>query len=176
LPPPQDVGKDQPMARGQATPPQKLTWDRRARRKLGSRLVNLRSNHVRLTSYVAGAILLICLSACGLFREPLATPRPTTVAQVTADQVAQAMDDDTFYATYGQTSLLIQGRVAAVDQQANHFIVTLATGVRTKVQCDLGNKAPAVRVGDTITIRSANPEQDVSRLDAAVLIHNCTIP
>lgn len=135
------------------------------------------SNHRRPTGFAACAILLlISLSACGLFREPLPTPRPTTVAQVTADQVAQAMDDDAFYATYGQTSLLIQGTVAAVDQQTNHFIVTLATGVRTKVQCDLGNKAPAVKVGDTITIRSANPEQDVARQDAAVLIHNCTIP
>jgi hypothetical protein len=116
------------------------------------------------------------LPACGLLREPVATPRPTTVAQVTADQVAQAMDEDRFYATYGHSTLLIQGTVAAVDQQPDDFIVTLATGVRTKVLCDLGNKAPAVKVGEAITIRSANPEQDVARRDAAVLIHNCTIP
>ena len=116
------------------------------------------------------------LSACGLLRESLATPRPTTVAQVTAEQVAQAMDEDRFYATYGQTTLLIQGTVAAVDQQPDDFVVTLATSVRTKVLCDLGNNAPGVKVGEAITVRSANPEKDVARQDAAVLIHNCTLP
>ena len=122
------------------------------------------------------SLLVMSLSACGLFREPLATPRPTTVAQVTADQVAQAMDEDRFYATYGQTVLLIQGTVAAVDQQPDDFVVTLATSVRTKVLCDLGNIAPGVKVGEAITVRSANPEKDVARQDAAVLIHNCTLP
>jgi predicted small lipoprotein YifL len=147
------------------------------RRKEREENEEVKSGHSRAGSFAACAILLLVgLAACGLFREPLATPRPTTVAQVTADQVAQAMDEDRFYATYGQTTLLIQGTVAAVDQQPDDFIVTLATGVRTKVLCDLGNKAPAVKVGDIIIVRSADPEHDVARRDAAVLIHNCTLP
>jgi hypothetical protein len=44
------------------------------------------------------------------------------------------------------------------------------------VLCDLGNKAAAIKVGDSITVRSANPGQDVARQDAGVLIRNCTIP
>src|SRR5258708_25899139 len=87
-------------------------------------------------------VLLICLPACGLLREPLATPRPTSVVQVSADQVAQAMDDDRFYATYGQTTLLIQGTVAAIDPQPGHFILTLATSASTQALCGLGKNAP----------------------------------
>ena len=122
------------------------------------------------------ALALLLLAACGIFREPQATLRPTTVVQVTADDVAQAMDEDRFYSTYGQTTLLVRGTVAALDPQPNHFTVTLATGVRTKVLCDLGSQTPSVHVGDVITVRSADPENDVQRQDAAVLIKNCTLP
>jgi hypothetical protein len=121
-------------------------------------------------------VLLICLPACGLLREPLATPRPTSVVQVSADQVAQAMDDDRFYATYGQTTLLIQGTVAGIDPQPGHFILILATSGSTLVLCDLGNKAAAIKTGDSVTVRSADPEKDIARQDAGVLIRNCTVP
>jgi len=128
-----------------------------------------------LTGLLARAVLLMALSACSLLREPLPTPAPTSVAHVTADQVAQAMDDDNFYNIYGHTTLLVQGVVAALDQQPNHLTVSLATGVRTKVACDLGSASPAVKIGDTLTVRSADPENDVTRQDAAVVIKNCTI-
>ena len=131
----------------------------------------------RLTlSLVALALLLGALAACSVFRQALPTPVPTTVAQVTADQVAQAMDDDEFYSTYGHTTLLIQGTVAALDPQPSHFTLTLDTGVRTKVLCDLGQQTPPIKVGDTVTVRSANPENDVQRQEAAVFIKNCTLP
>ena len=124
-----------------------------------------------------GAILFaFCLSACGLLREPLATPQPTSVVQVSADQVAQAMDDDRFYATYGKTTLLIQGTVAAIDPQPQHFVLTLATSGSTQVLCDLGNQSAPIKAGDSVTVRSADPENDVARQDSGVLIHNCTIP
>jgi len=126
---------------------------------------------------ISGAlVLLIGLAGCGLLREPLATPRPTSVVQVSADQVAQAMTDDRFYATYGQTTLLIQGTVAAIDRQPGHFIVALTTSGPTQVFCDLGNKTAAVKAGDSITVRSAAPEHDVARQAADVLIHNCALP
>jgi len=129
------------------------------------------------TRLILGAlVLLIGLAGCGLLREPLATPRRTSVVQVSADQVAQAMTDDRFYATYGRTTLLIQGTVAAIAQQPGHFIVTLATSGPAQVFCDLGTKAAAVKTGDSITVRSADPERDVARQDADVLIHNCTLP
>jgi hypothetical protein len=122
------------------------------------------------------AVLLGALAACSIFREASPTPRPTTVASVTANQVAQAMDNDEFYSTYGHTTLLIQGTVAALDPQPGHFTVTLDTGVRTKVLCDLGQQTAPVKVGDSITVRSADPENDVQRQNASVFIKNCTLP
>ncbi len=122
------------------------------------------------------ATLALLLAACSLLREPPATPRPTTVAQVTADDVAQAMDEDRFYSTYGHTTLLIKGTIAAVDPQPGHLTVTLATSVRTQVLCDLGGLTPSLRVGDVITVRSMDPENDVLRQDAAVFIRNCALP
>ena len=125
---------------------------------------------------VGAMLLLICLPACGLLREPLATPQPTSVVQITADQAAQAMDEDRFWAAYGHTVLLIQGTVAAVDPQPDHFILTLGTNRDTVVLCDLGAKTPAIKAGDTITVRSTDPEKDVARQPGSVLIHNCAIP
>ncbi len=126
--------------------------------------------------WVAPLLLLLgLLAGCSLFREPLPTPRPTTVAQVTADEVAQAMDQDRFYSTYGQSPLLVRGSVAALDPQPAHFTVVLATRGPTQVLCDLGNQSPPLKVGDLITVRSADPEHDVERQPGAALIKNCTL-
>jgi hypothetical protein len=119
--------------------------------------------------------LLTALAGCGLFRQAPPTPQPTTVVQITAGQAAQAMEDDNFYATYGRTSLLIQGTVAAVDQQPNHLILTLATGLETRLLCDLGSQTAAVKPGDRLTLRVTDPENDVLRQGAALFIKNCAV-
>lgn len=119
--------------------------------------------------------LLLALSSCGVFRETPPTPQPTNVVQISADQAAQAMQDDHFYTTYGHSTLLIQGIVAAVDQQPNHLIVTLATSRPTQVQCDLGSLAAALKPGDALTLRVTDPENDVLRQDGALFIKNCVM-
>src|SRR5579859_3286220 len=91
------------------------------------------SNPALKLGVLAGlAMLAALLAGCSVFRQALPTPRPTTVAQVTAVQVAQAMNNDEFYSTYGHTTLLVQGTVTAVDPQPAHFTLTLATGVDRK--------------------------------------------
>ena len=117
--------------------------------------------------------LLTLLAGCSVFRQAPPTPQPTTVVQITADQAAQAMHDDNFYATYGRNALLIQGSVAAVDPQPNHLIVTLATGLETRLLCDLGSQTAAIKPGDVLTVRVTDPENDVLRQDAALFIRNC---
>ena len=121
------------------------------------------------------SLLFAGLSACGLLREPLPTARPTPVVPVTADQVAQAMDADAFYSTYGQTTLLVRGTVSFIDQQPDHLILQFATSGSTAVLCDLGKTSSSVKVGDVVTVRSTNPGQDVARETAAVMIKNCTL-
>ena len=130
----------------------------------------------RLASLAALVLLLsFTLAGCGVLREPSPTPAPTTVAQVTADQVAQAMEADSFYATYGHTTLLVSGTVAGVDPGPGHFIITLGTNETTQVLCDLGGQSPAIKFGDTLTVRSADPENDVLRQNGDVIIQNCTL-
>src|SRR6185369_16459949 len=85
-------------------------------------------------------ILLASLAGCGLFRETPVTPQPTSVAHITADQAAQAMDEDRFWSTYGRSALAIQGTVAALDQQPNDLLLTLAASGPTQVVCDLGRQ------------------------------------
>ncbi|MGB8646207.1 MAG: hypothetical protein WCF84_13295 [Anaerolineae bacterium] len=127
--------------------------------------------------------VLASLSGCAWLREPLptappvASPNPTfPVVQVTADQIARAMEEDRFFAEYGQTTLRIQGTVFSVKRQDADLVVGLDTTVTTKVMCDLGNYFGIVRVGATITIQSAYPQQDASRQASAVMFRNCTIP
>jgi hypothetical protein len=125
---------------------------------------------------LALAALGLGLAACGVFREPLATPAPTAVVQISADEAAQAMADDHFWASYSHSTLLIQGTVAAIDSQPQHFILSLATSGSGDVQCDLGSPAQPPTLGDRITVRSANPQNDVVRQGDGLLIRNCTLP
>ena len=124
-------------------------------------------------------VLLAGLAGCGSRQEPAPTVRPLPTfptAHVTADQVARAMQQDAFFANYGQSSLLIQGTVVSIDRRGNDLIVVLDSTVPTKVACDLGNRSSAVRVGETITVLSANPGGDASRDAGMVLLRNCRIP
>ncbi len=135
---------------------------------------------------LAGALtlaLLAGLSACSLLREspaaaqPGSTPNPAfPVVHVTADQVAQAMEEDHFFADYGYTTLLIQGTVLSARRQAGDLVISLDTSVPTKVMCNLGNYAGIVQVGSTVTVQSVYPERDASRQPSAVMIKNCSIP
>ena len=130
---------------------------------------------LRLGGLAGLAVLAGILAGCSVFRQATPTPQPTTVVQITADQAAQAMQGDNFYATYGRNTLLIQGTVAVVDQQPHHLIVTLATGWQTQVLCDLGSQTAAIKPGDTLTLRVPDPENDVLRQDGALFIKNCAL-
>jgi hypothetical protein len=124
------------------------------------------------------ALLFLPLAGCGVFLASRPTPASVPTwppMQVTADQVAQAMQEDHFYEDYGQSSLFIHGTVSAVSAQNNDAIVELASSIPTKVRCDLGHQAPAVHVGDPITVQAADPETDAIREPSAVLIKNCRL-
>ncbi len=128
-------------------------------------------------------LLLAILAACQYLREPnpaappVASPNPAfPVVHLTADEAAQAMEQDRFFSTYGQSTLLIQGTVSATRRQDADLFVTLGTTVPTKVICDLPNYLGIVRVGDTVTVQAAYPQRDASRQGSTVMIKNCAIP
>jgi hypothetical protein len=86
------------------------------------------------------------------------------------------MQRDEFFANYGHSSLLIQGTVVSIDRHGGDLIVVLDSTVPMKVECDLGNRESAVRVGETLTVLSENPSSDASRDAGMVLLRNCRIP
>ena len=124
-------------------------------------------------------IFLILQTGCSALRETPPTPAlemalPTV--QVTADQIAQAMDQDAFFSTYAFNALIIRGVVSSIDGQSGALIIALKTSGASRVLCDLGNQNTAVHVGDSITVEAAFPNQDVIRQGADVLIRNCSLP
>jgi hypothetical protein len=122
--------------------------------------------------------LLVSLTACALAPQQPVTPPPEPTfpsIRLTADQAALALQHDSFFSTYSQNTLLIQGTVMSIDQQSGDYIVALATTGPAKVFCDIGARAPTVNVGDVITVQSANPQRDASREASGLLLKNCMI-
>ena len=130
----------------------------------------------RITSIVWPIMILLMftsLAACGS-RESSTAPQVTSatpVVHVTAEQIAQAMQDDRFFADYGNTTLVVQGIVSSVTQQNGDVIIRLKTSGPMKVLCHLGNHLPKLTVGDTITVQSADPQRNGS----AVGLWNCSV-
>ncbi|MGI9147808.1 MAG: hypothetical protein ACR2IK_14865 [Chloroflexota bacterium] len=130
---------------------------------------------------VPGAVVGLALSglmACGSPAAQHASPDPTPTlpsVQVTADQVAQSMQDDQFFEQFGDTTLIIRGTVAAVDQQGSHTRLKLATSLPLGVVCDTSPPSPAVNVGESITVESTNPRRDASRDASSVVLNDCRL-
>lgn len=114
------------------------------------------------------------LSACGLLRQQVPTPTPQ-VLHVTADEVALAMQEDHFYSDYNPYSLIVQGVVADVRQENQHYILEMATQIDTKVRCDFGSQAPDAKPGESIEIITPHANQ-AQRQPNAVLLVDCAIP
>ncbi len=136
-----------------------------------------------LRRFVIMIVLVASMAACSLLREPQTVSPPNATLPIvfptvhaTADQVARAMQEDRFFADYGQTTLFIQGTVLSVDKQDNNVIVALETSVPIKVLCDLGDHPTTAHVGDSITVKSDYPQRDASRQSSAVMLKNCGIP
>ena len=122
------------------------------------------------------AAILAGLSACGALRVQTPQPTPTPkVIQVSADEIALAMQEDHFFADYNGYSLDVQGTVTAVSLQKDHYVLELATQIDTKVMCEFGSQAPGVKTGDSITVRSMDASQALRAPNAVILV-NCSMP
>src|SRR5215208_5313141 len=73
------------------------------------------------------------LTACATtFREPTPTP---AVVQVSADQIALAMQEDHFFSDYRLGTLQVTGTVAAIIEGHDAYVVELETSIPTVVRC-----------------------------------------
>jgi hypothetical protein len=124
-------------------------------------------------------LLLLNLAGCGLMRQTAPTPGGSSALptlEVSADQIALAMQNDEFFSDYRGDSLIIHGVVSSISQQGNDWVVELKTNIATRVFCNLGNLSVTAQAGDAITVVSDYPNRDVSRQGPDLLIKNCTVP
>lgn len=114
------------------------------------------------------------LAACRTQQaQPAAHPQPTApVIRISVQRAVRAMRDDVFFATYKNSTLFIHGTVSSISRQGSGTTVMLdARGGR--VSCDLGKQPSPVSVGRSITIKVANPQQDLSRAADGLTISPC---
>ena len=120
-------------------------------------------------------LLSLCLASCSALREipptPDATQIQSTLIEMTPDQIAQAMQNDQFFADYNGMTLSIRGSVAGVSQKTSDWLIELKTSSATKVLCDVGKQAPAVHAGDAITVQAFT--KDAQRGDSSVILGSC---
>jgi hypothetical protein len=120
-------------------------------------------------------VSVFILSACGWLQAPPPKPAPTPrIIQVSADEIALAMQEDHFFADYNGFGLDVKGTVTTVSQEKGHSILELATQIDTKVLCDFGSQQPGVKAGDAVTVRSPDANQ-AARAPGAVLLANCVM-
>jgi hypothetical protein len=127
--------------------------------------INDQSQRSRFRLGVAAAFLAILVAGCSL----VATSPSGPTAYLSADAVAQAMQDDQFFANYGGDTLLVSGVVGSITTESGSTTVEFVTSIPTKVRCDLGAATTTAKVGDAITVRSDAGERQPS----AVLLRNC---
>ena len=122
-------------------------------------------NRKKLLQLTLLTFLFAALAGCSILRmqPPASTATSVPVLHVTADEVAIAMQEDAFYAKYGQSTLLIDGTINSISQQDNHPLVEFKTVETIKVFCELDSQAAALQAGTAITVQVANPQQNTSR-------------
>ena len=115
--------------------------------------------------------VFISLAGCNLsaLRNPTPTPLPTSVVQVTADEIARAMQEDNFYGEFSPNMLQVKGTVLSVTGSE----IELQTSVPTRVLCDLATAANGIQPGDSITVQAL--AADAQRAPSAVVLKNCSL-
>ncbi len=119
----------------------------------------------------AAAAALSLLAGCDTLRgTPIPTPTPTVV-QVTAQQIAQAMQEDHFFSDYRGDILRVRGMVDEVAQSGGETVVTLSTTIPTVVRCHVTGDVPALTAGVEVTVESPEGQRE----DGAVGLLRCRI-
>lgn len=118
-------------------------------------------------------ILLVSLTGCSLsaLRQSTPTPKALPILRVTADDLARAMQQDSFFSEYGSAILQVHGTIASVTRAANNAQIELKTSQVTKVICATTSDTSQLKAGDPITIQSSHGERGTG----AVLLNECIV-
>jgi hypothetical protein len=119
-----------------------------------------------------GGIVLLLLLANGasFWFGSLHSRQTSGIEKVSTAQIADAMQGDHFYSSYGNAGLLFTGRVTGIRQKGNTALVSFETDRPYSVTCQFVH-AGQVKKGDSLSI--AAPGGSAERLPHGVLLHNC---
>ena len=128
----------------------------------------------RLIWYAVLAVVLVGVCAVSLFLGDKYAVGRLSVKPVSPDQIATAMEQDEFFSSYREVTLVVRGTVSSVSNNGGALVVGLKTDGSFGVSCDLGNDSQRPVTGDTITViaEGAKAEREAS----AVLLHDCVVP
>jgi hypothetical protein len=98
--------------------------------------------------------------------------RSVGIERVGVAQLADAMQQDNFYSSYGSSVVLFNAKVTVVKHGQTATLVTFETNRPYSVTCQFPNNVP-VSSGKTISV--AAPAGSAERQKSGVLLHNCLI-
>lgn len=126
----------------------------------------------RNTKIIIGIVALILLlaNAGSFWFGNLHARNSIGVEKVTVSQLADAMQQDDFYSTYGNTAVLFSGKVESVTTQGNAALATFNTGRPYSLTCQFAS-AISLKQGDVVSI--AAPAGSAERQPHGVFLHNC---
>ena len=136
-----------------------------------SKVLSSIAHHISLSTATGIVLMAVSVVGCGAWSPGSPSPATGTL-QVTANQVAVAMQEDRFFADYGSAMLVVRGTVTSVNHQEN-TVVELGTNVPTKVSCDVGNRSYPVYVGETVRVTAR--ASDAQRAQSMVTLERCSV-
>ena len=96
------------------------------------------------------------------------------IQEVTPTQIANAMQEDRFFAEYRERTLLVTGAVTSLSADKHGERVRFRTRSRFGALCDLRGRIRGVRPSARITVIAEGATAE--RQSAAVMLRNCRLP
>ncbi len=96
-----------------------------------------------------------------------------TVVDATPDQLAAAMQNDQFYSTYNEHTVLVQGVVASLTADGSGAALQFQTQGAFTTRCHVDTYPATVHPGDTISALRQGPRPSGST--SAVLLMGCRL-
>ncbi|HET9174319.1 MAG TPA: hypothetical protein VFN56_03495 [Candidatus Saccharimonadales bacterium] len=125
-----------------------------------------------LKRIIAGiALVLLLANGASYWFGYLHARSAVGIVKVTPAQLADAMQHDEFYSTYGNAALLFTGTVTAGMQKNAVSLVTFQTDHTYTVQCQFSGLS--AHRGEVLNV--AAPGGSAERLAHGVLLHACTL-
>jgi hypothetical protein len=124
-----------------------------------------------LKRLIAVSLVAVVIVGAGAYWFGTLRARQTIAVQrVGVAQIADAMQQDDFYSSYGDSALLFSGAVASSKQGMNATLVTFSTGRPYSVTCQFPVNL-TVKTGQVVSI--AAPAGSAERQPKGVLLHDC---